>query len=476
TDIANITRKEPKTGHKNGKKEFQQPKFESYRPKSCKIESKNASENIPNKLKESTKFKESSDVPLVKKLVSDDKLEKKTVVPTDAKILFVKAKQQEKPVRKPVKYAEMYREMVVSRNNYTRVNYNNSTRKTYPNAHRNMAPRAILIKTGLRPLNTARLVNTAHPKTTVNTARPRPVNIARLVNTTRPRLVNTVRPRPVNTARPNSSVVNAVKANQFWQSATTRTLDNGELEITAIIDGKVKVVTEASIRRYLKFEDSEGVDVRHGGAATTVTSLDAGQGNGNIDKTPSMPHDLPLLRVNTLGSDDGNKTIKTGKARRKAKIVDPDDEEEFKDPCKQGRNPLGVLSVAKVLANAAKVHTYTRRRKTVNTGSDGISTVSRIVSSAKESVSTASASMPVSTAGIIDKEEELEHEGSKKQKTSEASRSTQEQPGEEEKELSQDDLQQLMIIVPEQGVNVEALQTKYPIIDWEIYTEDARKY
>nr|GFB35658.1 hypothetical protein [Tanacetum cinerariifolium] len=61
----------------SGLEEFKQPEFESYGPKSCKIESKNASKNIPNKLKESTKVKESSNVPLVKKLVSDDKLEKK---------------------------------------------------------------------------------------------------------------------------------------------------------------------------------------------------------------------------------------------------------------------------------------------------------------------------------------------------------------------------------------------------------------
>ncbi|GKD04200.1 hypothetical protein Tco_1179174 [Tanacetum coccineum] len=33
----------------------------------------------------------------------------------------------------------------------------------------------------------------------------------------------------------------------------------------------------------------------------------------------------------------------------------------------------------------------------------------------------------------------------------------------------------MMILVLEQGMNVEALQTKYPIIDWEIYTEGARK-
>ncbi|GJS89924.1 ribonuclease H-like domain-containing protein [Tanacetum coccineum] len=46
---------------------------------------------------------------------------------------------------------------------------------------------------------------------------------------------------------------------QFWQTATASTLDNGEMEITAIIDGKVKIVTEASIRRHLKLEDSNGI-------------------------------------------------------------------------------------------------------------------------------------------------------------------------------------------------------------------------
>nr|GEU49106.1 hypothetical protein [Tanacetum cinerariifolium] len=77
----------------SGLEEFQQPEFKRYEPKSCKIESKNASKNIPNELKESTKVNKSYDVLLVKKLVSDDKLEKKTIVLTDAKIKFVKAKQ-----------------------------------------------------------------------------------------------------------------------------------------------------------------------------------------------------------------------------------------------------------------------------------------------------------------------------------------------------------------------------------------------
>ncbi|GJR29565.1 hypothetical protein Tco_1105797 [Tanacetum coccineum] len=58
-------------------------------------------------------------------------------------------------------------------------------------------------------------------------------------------------------------------------------------------------------------------------------------------------------------------------------------------------------------------------------------------------------------------EEELSQQSSKKQKSD---------------ELSQEELQQLMIIVPEEGMNIEALQTKYQIIDWEVYTEDSRMY
>ncbi|GJV51485.1 hypothetical protein Tco_1447226 [Tanacetum coccineum] len=234
---------------------------------------------------------------------------------------------------------------------------------------------------------------------------------------------------------------------------------------------------------------STGVDVRHGGAATTVTSLDAGQGSGNINKTPSMPHDSPLPRGHTLGSDEGRmqqhelmdlvtklsnrcealetdlrqtkkvygdaftrlikkvkkleKTVKTSQARKRSRVVISNDEEELEDPSKQGRSMieeidqdtgitlvqinaedqvtptkvnaqgeahtqqdqpeehLRVLSAAKVLADAARkrrevvnVQSYTRRRRVVSIGSGEINT-------AKELVSTAGASMPVSTADMV---------------------------------------------------------------------------
>ncbi|GJV34299.1 hypothetical protein Tco_1394699 [Tanacetum coccineum] len=44
---------------------------------------------------------------------------------------------------------------------------------------------------------------------------------------------------------------------QFWQTTTASTLDSGEIQITATIDGKVKVITEAYLRRHLKLEDSD---------------------------------------------------------------------------------------------------------------------------------------------------------------------------------------------------------------------------
>ncbi|GJZ09371.1 hypothetical protein Tco_0543654 [Tanacetum coccineum] len=71
-------------------------------------------------------------------------------------------------------------------------------------------------------------------------------------------------------------------------------------------------------------------------------------------------------------------------------------------------------------------------------------------------------------------EEELGEEISKRQKIGEGSELAEESKDKESNELSQEQLQQLMIIVLEEGMNVEALQTKYPIIDWEVYSEDSR--
>ncbi|GJV79453.1 hypothetical protein Tco_1515323 [Tanacetum coccineum] len=71
-----------------------------------------------------------------------------------------------------------------------------------------------------------------------------------------------------------------------------------------------------------------------------------------------------------------------------------------------------------------------------------------------------------------DVEEELNQESSKRQKTGESSELAEEPRDKEVDELSQEELQQIMIIVPEQGMNVAALQTKDDlVILWSLVKE-----
>ncbi|GJW04642.1 hypothetical protein Tco_1563498 [Tanacetum coccineum] len=109
---------------------------------------------------------------------------------------------------------------------------------------------------------------------------------------------------------------------QFWQTASASTSENGEMEITATIDGRVKTVTEASIRRHLKLEDSDGISTLPNteifeqlalmGAPSTSqppTSPPFMQTTHVAEKAATMPHDSPLPRVYSLGSDEGIMTL-----------------------------------------------------------------------------------------------------------------------------------------------------------------------
>ncbi|GJX87290.1 putative ribonuclease H-like domain-containing protein [Tanacetum coccineum] len=98
----------------SGLDEFKEPEFKGYGPENSKKESNivkesdNSKENSDNEV-EPKKVKENNDAPIIEDWVLDDeeqdesitRPEKKTITPTAAKI--------EKPVRKSVRYAEMYR-------------------------------------------------------------------------------------------------------------------------------------------------------------------------------------------------------------------------------------------------------------------------------------------------------------------------------------------------------------------------------
>ncbi|GJV53450.1 hypothetical protein Tco_1449191 [Tanacetum coccineum] len=207
-----------------------------------------------------------------------------------------------------INYHHHQRKRMVSGNNYNRVDYDYYAKTSHPSAHRNMVSRAVLLKSGLTPLNTARPIYTAQPKPTVHSAR------------SMPRAVNTARPytTPVNVVR--AKMVNAVKTSAYWVwrptrpngaslvfkrnnyidaqgiskiskavwvfleysytglrtiptgervfhviitflvlTTTVKTLDSEEVEIKATVDGHDKTITKASVRSSLQLADADGI-------------------------------------------------------------------------------------------------------------------------------------------------------------------------------------------------------------------------
>ncbi|GJV79848.1 putative ribonuclease H-like domain-containing protein [Tanacetum coccineum] len=201
---------------KKGLEEIKQPELNEYGPRdsslkpttSCDKESDNSEENTDDSLKqqqktdsktsyvksplkvdkdwkekffspanqvreeEPKKARENNDAPIIEDWVSDDedevepipKVEKKTVIPTATKKEFVKPKKTR----------------LRGQFGFDHIQYN-CPKTSHPRTHKHMAPRAVLMKTGLKTVNTARPINTVR---SVNTGRP--FSTARSFNTVRP--------------------------------------------------------------------------------------------------------------------------------------------------------------------------------------------------------------------------------------------------------------------------------------------------
>ncbi|GJX30252.1 hypothetical protein Tco_0238331 [Tanacetum coccineum] len=299
----------------SGLDEFKEPEFKGYGPENneqesnvvCDKKSDNSNENslvIEQVSKDISNFVESS-----------LNVNKETVFNVDKKVESVKLKNYEKPVKKSVRYAEMYRSQtprgnqrnwngqksnklgsnfvmynkacficgsfnhvqinydhhqrkrIVSRNNYNRVDYDYYAKTTHHSVHRIMTPSAVLLKTSLTPLNVVRPVNTAHLKPAVH------------------RSVNAIREKGVN----------VVKTSACWVGRPTK--PNGAslaFKRHNYIDtrGRSKHVKRG---RDTKIPQSSGPPVKVGDevvhkelgdrmerAATTASSLEAEQDSGNI--------------------------------------------------------------------------------------------------------------------------------------------------------------------------------------------------
>ncbi|GJV33846.1 putative ribonuclease H-like domain-containing protein [Tanacetum coccineum] len=296
---------------------------------------------------EPKKVRENNDAPIIEDWVSDDedddepnpKVEKKTVIPTATKKEFVKP---EKPVKRSVRYAEMYRSQrprgnqrnwngqksnqlgcnfvfnnkacficgsfdhiqyscpnqqrkrIVSGNNYNKKDNDYYSKTSHPSAHKHMAPRAVLMKTGLKSFNTARPVNTvrsvntgrpfstarsfntvrpfytAHPKSTIHCARPRTYFQNQAQSTVhrpfykRTTLTKRCFNQRFNTGRLFRSTVNTIRARGF---NAVKPSSISQLNDKGFVDSGCSRHMTGNIAHLLDFKDFDGGYVTFGGGA-----------------------------------------------------------------------------------------------------------------------------------------------------------------------------------------------------------------
>ncbi|GKD93480.1 hypothetical protein Tco_1373317 [Tanacetum coccineum] len=311
---------------------------------------------------------------------------------------------------------------------------------------------------------------------------------------------------------------------QKSEGTTARNSANREVELTATIDGQVKTITKTSLRRHLKLKDNGGV--------TT------------------------LMGVKKL-----EQKVKTTKARRKARIVLSEDEEDVEDSSKHERKISEIdkdptislvqpeqemehgVGIAKEITWFQDVDVEIKEKNNIRSGEKGASEVSSaniVVTTAEVSTAAENLVYIIRSAekkkdkGCInkakplqeeefykatqeqekqevvteadpthvidwsdpavwdqthtfvpidseDKEKDSEKKGSRK-KTLARKRAGEKQSDQSAKrqkikdDAEKEDFKEYLNIVPKEGMNFKALQTKYPLIDWEIYTEDSRVF
>ncbi|GJT42153.1 ribonuclease H-like domain-containing protein [Tanacetum coccineum] len=260
--------------------------------------------------------------PIIEDWVSDSeeedmpqaKIQKKTVKPSFAKIEFVKSKEQVKSPRKTVNHVNQNRQnthtprgnqrnwnnmmsqrlgsnfemfnkacyvcgsfdhlqyncdnhqrqfnnkkMVKLVWNYTqRVNHQNFSRMTHPSPKRNMVPKAVLMRSGLVSLTTARPVNTAQPRTTVNSARPM-TNVFNKAH-------STVR-RPINNKTTTKNILNAVSGNQLIGVSAPACIGaiTNDLQDQGVIDNRCSRHMRGNMSYFTDFDEIDRGYVAFGG-------------------------------------------------------------------------------------------------------------------------------------------------------------------------------------------------------------------
>ncbi|GKC03727.1 hypothetical protein Tco_0995337 [Tanacetum coccineum] len=224
-------------------------------------------------------------------------------------------------------------------------------------------------------------------------------------------------------ALPTNPTIYVSLIEQFWQTVTVDTVNDGEQQLTVIVDGQTIVITEASVRRHLQLVDADGISSLPNTKIFDQLTLmgyvlnddkltfqkeghtprsDEGSKKLNeltvlctklSDKVTSLEDDLKqtkkiygkaltklVKKVKYLEAK-----LKSTTERRKARMqFTPTKVTQGEEQCQESSEAqLSVLSATKILADASreKVKTYSRRR---STDSSRDSTVGGLFSTAEE--------------------------------------------------------------------------------------------
>nr|GFA00860.1 hypothetical protein [Tanacetum cinerariifolium] len=253
-------------------------------------------------------------------------------------------------------------------------------------------------------------------------------------------------------------------------------------------------------------------DVRYGEAFPTDTSLDACQDKENIAKTSAMPYEA-LPNVTSLGGDVQEELLSISKKDKgKGKMIEPEQPSTEKVleqlsvqiardlEAKFDQEDLIILEQAKRDSKIAKIHAEKELEMMIAELDRSNEMVAKYLSEYEQDEVGLSHDEKVELINELlmyqrhlaqikkyqaqqnkpatNTERRNFYMSILRSKAAEASGTepTQEQQSEEPKELSEEELKKMMELVPVEELYIEALQVKYFIIDWEIYSEGQRKY
>ncbi|GJS94353.1 hypothetical protein Tco_0801321 [Tanacetum coccineum] len=228
-----------------------------------------------------------------------------------------------------------------------------------------VSSKAVLMKTGLKSVNTARPVNTVR---SVNTGRP--FSTARQRFNTGRQNVNTVKARRFNAVKPSACWVwRPIKPN--GASLVFNKYNYIDLNDKGFVDSGCSRHMTGNITHLSDFKDFDGGYVTFGGGAyggrITGKGIEVLEMIEKSKKTYSSAFTKLILRVKKLEA-----RVKIGKARRRAKVVLSEDDKDVEDDSSKQWKKLTDAEVQEKASTASEV-------LVVSTAEENLSTARRTI-------------------------------------------------------------------------------------------------